>query len=149
MEAIIVIAIFAIITVVLLIAIWRALSRRAHPASKRPTSSLDKIPAQTREPEDGPIFRIGLWLLIIASILLTMIPDARGADTAPQKPQRIVLNLADCPPPGPDMTPIVVFIVNTRADGGPMQSRCTRVAMRNYQSTRPQKPMTRTNNPKE
>ena len=139
-ETIIIITVFAALAVCVLIGIWLALTRREPPP---PADTLDRIPPATREPEDEPIFRISLVILAVGALLLTMIPDSRSADLTPQKPQRITLNLADCPPPGPGMTSVLMFIINTRADGKPLQSTCARIAQRNYQPAAPRKPSAR------
>ncbi len=134
MEAIIALALFAVLTICVLVGIWRTLRKRG-PA--QPASNLDAIPPSKPDPEDDPIFRISLVIIAVAGLILTMLPDARGADPAPQKP--IVLKLSDCPPPGPGMTPIVAFIVNTESDLGKASSTCVRFASRPLQPTRPQK----------
>jgi hypothetical protein len=126
MEAFLFLGLFAVLTIVMLIAIWRALKARGPHTPPR-------------DPEKDPVFRIGLWIVAIASFLLVMIPDARAGQPAPKKPkpQRIILSTDHCPPPADGYGPVLVFIIAMAPDGKPLDYTCARIARRNYQPAVP------------
>lgn len=142
MDALIAVIVFALLLVAALAWVWRALRNRGHEQQRNNLDSLPRV-----KPQGTPWWKVTLYL-VMASVASMLIDDARASEPAPQK--SVVLKLSDCPPPGPGMTPIVAFIINTQADAGKLSSTCVRFADRPLQPTRPQKKTaTRTNLAKE
>jgi len=133
-ESIAPLLIFAILTAGVLIAITRALASRGPKGSAGPDNTLDLIPpSKPREPEETPWFRIPLAVLLVLGFYMILVPDSRAAAPALQKSQRVILDLADCPAQGENGLPLLIFIISTSADGGPVKSTCARIQKRHYQ----------------
>ena len=133
MEVLIALAIFVVITAVVLLAIWRALRKR-YPMP--PADTLDRIPPEKPRGRDPQWWlRYPLRALLAAAAffaILGLVDDTEAADTG-QKAMRIVLNTGDCPPQTDDALPILIFTVHIDPGNGKPQYSCARVMKRQYQ----------------
>ena len=149
MEVLIALAIFVVVTAVVLLAIWRALRKR-YP--KEPADTLDRIPPEKLPGRDPQWWlRYPLRALIAAAAffaILGLVDDAGAAEADPNRAVRIELNTGACPPPTEESLPILIFTVHIDPGNGKPQYNCARVMKRKYLITPRVKP-TQTSSTKE
>jgi MFS superfamily sulfate permease-like transporter len=143
MEALIALAVFIILTAVVLIVIWRTLRRR-YP--RPPADTLDRIPPEKPREPDLQWWRYPIRAVIVAAVFFAVLGLVDGAGAAEADPQipaalpapdkkavRIVLNTGDCPPQTDAALPILIFTVHIDPGNGKPQYSCARVMKRQYQ----------------
>ena len=88
--------------------------------------------------EDAPRWFLGIVVGCGLITLVSWLSQRDEAHLAGGTPQRITMNLADCPAPLPGDAEVLLFIVATTADGTARPPQCVRIAERGWVRTRPQ-----------
>lgn len=65
-------------------------------------------------------------LVAVVALLLFGTGAVQILTEQPEPSTRVVVDLADCPPLGPGLLPIVTFTITMRGDGTPELQGCTR-----------------------